>query len=52
LQKSTKQLHVVILKDKSVDPLSRQTYIQPGGQIETDRETERQRDRQRDILLS
>ena len=48
MQKSTKQLHVVILKDKSVDPLSRQTYIQPGGQIETDRETERQRDRQRE----
>ena len=48
MQKSTKQLHVVILKDKSVDPLSRQTYIQPGGQIETDRETERQTDRQTD----
>ena len=47
MQKSTKQLHVVILKDKSVDPLSRQTYIQPpGGQIETDRETERQTDRE------
>ena len=46
MQKSTKQLHVVILKDKSVDPLSRQTDIHTARWTDRDRQRDRETDRE------